>query len=97
MHPPLEGIGKGVGRRADEHLGGPSSSAPLRNLPSSRIFLTMVAIKLHGVDVEHALGLGVVAELLVVARQAEHVLIPWAVGAQNVACMAMRLRSRQTI
>ena len=30
--------------------------------------------KLHGVDVKDILGLGVITELLVVARQAKHIL-----------------------
>ena len=41
--------------------------------------------ELDGVDVEDVLGLGVVAELLVVARKAQHVADAQGVGAEDVA------------
>jgi hypothetical protein len=72
LDPPLVGFGKGVGGTADENFGG------LVNVRSPQELGLVAHLfdrpdQLGGVDVEHALGLGVVAELLVIAGQAEQV------------------------
>jgi hypothetical protein len=78
-------------------LGGSSISSSLRNLPFVAHLLDQ-GNELHGIDVVDILGLRVVAEILMVAREAEHIFYAQRVRPPKCRLiMARRLRSRQTI
>ncbi|VTR67808.1 hypothetical protein DESC_610391 [Desulfosarcina cetonica] len=83
MDAPFVGLGKGVGRAADENLGGTVDVGAAEELGFVAHFFDG-ADQLGGVDVEDALGLGMVAELLMVAGEAEHVADAHGRGTEDV-------------
>ena len=84
MHPPFKGFSKRVGGRPDKYL------RWFFNLRTTQKLALIAhsfdhADQLHGIDVEHTLGIGVVPEFLVIAGQAQHVVDAVGICAQNIA------------
>jgi hypothetical protein len=83
VNPEFIWVGKWIGGRADEHLG---RFVDILVVDEFALVAHLLhhGDELHGVDVVYVFGLGVVAELLVVAGEAEHVSYAQGVYPQDI-------------